>query len=457
MAEPEERLGDGGPGRLYLLVFERGSSWMFELPCRGDVVIGRGADVELRLSDPSVSRRHAVARVHPDGVVVDNLGQDGTLVNGERILRGCRLRVGDTLRICDAMLVLYESALPGPAPAPVVSASDLARGGLAVFGTRKIGRRTVTIADPAMIRLYSLIDRLAAVDLPILICGETGSGKELAATAVHERSPRGDGPLVAVNCAAIPETLLESELFGYERGAFSGAVAAKAGLFEAASGGTLFLDEIGDLPLSVQGKLLRVLETRRVTRIGDIREREVDVRLVAATNRDLQDEVVRGRFRKDLYYRLSGGTLVVPPLRERMNELPLLAQALLSDARARAGTRPMSLAPEAIAELSRHAWPGNVRELKNVMEYLAAAHPETTLGAAHVAARLELRAAPANPWPRAHGEFQPIADELRELETRRMREALEATGWNQTRAAELIAMPVRTFFAKVKQYGLMKR
>jgi transcriptional regulator with PAS, ATPase and Fis domain len=202
---------------------------------------------------------------------------------------------------------------------------------------------------------------------------------------------------VAVNCAAIPETLLESELFGYERGAFSGAVAAKAGLFEAASGGTLFLDEIGDLPLSVQGKLLRVLETRRVTRIGDIREREVDVRLVAATNRDLQDEVVRGRFRKDLYYRLSGGTLVVPPLRERMNELPLLAQALLSDARARAGTRPMSLAPEAIAELSRHAWPGNVRELKNVMEYLAAAHPRRPWVRRTWPPRLELRAAPANP------------------------------------------------------------
>jgi len=164
-----------------------------------------------------------------------------------------------------------------------------------------------------------------------------------------------------------------------------------------------------------------------------------------------------GRFREDLYYRLSGVTISVPPLRARKEDITRLAERIARNAAETQGRTPPTFAPDAMDLLYRHAWPGNVRELKNVMEYLAAAHPESTLGAAQVAARLELRAAPANPWPRAHGEFQPIADELRELETRRMREALEATGWNQTRAAELIAMPVRTFFAKVKQYGLMKR
>ena len=579
---PEGTRGEDTAGRFYLLVFERGSSWMYELPQSGQVIIGRSTDVDLRLRDNQVSRRHAVVRVTAAGAELEDLkSQNGTFLNGERISGPRALQLGDTLRVCGvtlafyasephnqatqlvdaarfrerledeieralrthrsfAMMALHASGMHPGEPAdeatvsralgrldvaawsapgellvllPEVPAEEVAAaanrllstlavawpdarvgyalcpvdgcdaGGLIAgtraaahasspgtaaavatsFGTRQIRGRTVVIADPAMMRLYALIDRLAVVDLPILLHGETGAGKELAAGAIHERSARHAQPLIAVNCAAIPENLLESELFGYERGAFSGAVSAKPGLFESADKGTLFLDEIGDLPLGVQAKLLRALETRKVTRIGDIREREVDVRLVAATNRDVRLEVKQGRFRRDLYHRLSGASLHVPPLRERTRELPLLAQRLLDEARSRTGAVPMEISPDAIDVLLAHTWPGNVRELKNVMDYVAAAHPEPVLAAVHVRLRIEASAdlpsrppSAATPPPPTPGPPRPLSEELRELEIRRMRESLEATGWNQTRSAEMLGIPVRTFFAKVKQYGLKR-
>ncbi|MCX5746855.1 MAG: sigma 54-interacting transcriptional regulator [Proteobacteria bacterium] len=263
--------------------------------------------------------------------------------------------------------------------------------------------------------------------------------------------------MVSLNCAAIQDTLVESELFGHEKGAFSGAVAAKAGLLEAASGSTLFLDEVGELAPMTQAKLLRVLETQRVTRVGDVRERPVDVRVVAATHRDLEADIVAGRFRQDLYFRLSGATLHLPPLRQRTRELPLLAAAFLDDACRRNGRNMMTISAAAMTALAAYGWPGNVRELKNLMQYIAAAHVEAVVTADHVAARLDRGARPAREVPRVPVEpmaFRPLADELRELEIKRIAEALEATGGNQTRAAGLLAMPVRTFFEKAKQHGL---
>src|SRR5262249_34590819 len=205
-----------------------------------------------------------------------------------------------------------------------------------------------------------------------LITGETGSGKELVATAIHTLSQRGGRPLISLNCAALHDTLVESELFGYEKGAFAGAKAAKAGLIESASGSTLFLDEVGELAPALQTKLLRVLESNRVTRVGDVREREVDIRFVAATNRDLEADVTEGRFRRDLFFRLSAATLHLPPLRERPRELALLATAFLDDACRHAGRTAMRISDEAMAVLLAHSWPGNVRELKNLMQYVAA-------------------------------------------------------------------------------------
>jgi transcriptional regulator with GAF, ATPase, and Fis domain len=331
-----------------------------------------------------------------------------------------------------------------------------------------------------MQRIYELIKRLARSTLPILIQGETGVGKELAAAAVHAYSMRAGGPFVSINCAAIPEHLAESELFGHERGAFTGAVTAKPGQLEVASHGTVFLDEIGELPLAVQAKLLRVLETGELQRVGDLKQRAADIRIVAATNRDLAAEVEAGRFRRDLFFRLCAAQVVLPPLRDRPRDLALLANRMFDAACRRLHRRPLALTVAATQALFLHRWPGNVRELKNAMDYAAAAVPDTTVevdvhhlppavAAAARAAELSapepapgapLTAGPAQPSaaPEPTGDasrtFRPIEDEIRELERTRMIEALAATGGVQNRAAELIQMPLRTFVTKLKRYAI---
>ena len=238
--------------------------------------------------------------------------------------------------------------------------------------THTFDGRDVVLADPAMLRIYALLRRVAVSDLPVLLTGESGTGKDLAALALHHWSRRASAPLVVLNCAALPDSLVESELFGYEKGAFSGAAQAKPGRLESAQGGTVFLDEVGELTAATQAKLLRVLEAKRITRLGDTRERAVDIRLVAATNRDLEAEVQKGTFRRDLYFRLSAAKVALPPLRERPRELPVLARRFLDEACARLGFPGRQWSAAALRRLSAHAWPGNVRELKNVVEYLAA-------------------------------------------------------------------------------------
>jgi two-component system, NtrC family, response regulator AtoC len=323
-----------------------------------------------------------------------------------------------------------------------------------------LGSSSVLVADPIMIRLYELIERLAPSPLTVLIAGETGCGKELVAHALHQFSPRASRRLVAVNCASFNESLLESELFGHEKGAFTGAAATKEGVFEASDGGTIFLDEVGEMPASLQAKLLRVLETRHITRVGDTKERAVDLRVVAASHRDLLKDVSAGRFREDLFFRLSGATVWLPPLRDRPRELPLLARRFLTEACQRAGRPELVLTAGALARLGAHRWPGNVRELRNVMEYMAATIPEGVVEAWHISARLTGASAvvlakgeSAEPEPAVQG-FRPLAEEIRDLEKRRMLEALESSGWNQTRAAGILQMPLRTFVTRFKQLDL---
>jgi two-component system response regulator AtoC len=342
----------------------------------------------------------------------------------------------------------------------------------------ELGEREVVLADPAMVRLYDLVRRLARSDLPILIQGETGVGKELAAAAVHTFSTRATGPFVSINCAAIPEALAESELFGHERGAFSGAVASKPGRLELGSGGTVFLDELGELPLAVQAKLLRVLESGELMRVGDVKVRTADIRLVAATNRDLAAEVEAGRFRRDLFFRLGAAQIVLPPLRDRPRDLALLARQLADDACARLGRSPVTISVAATQALFLHRWPGNVRELRNAMDYACAAMPDTSdeLELWHLPAPVAAAVTSAAPSgeptlalgtaPRMaaapalalgtgdHRGFRPIADEVRDLERQRMIAALAATAGVQNRAAELIDMPLRTFVTKLKRYGI---
>jgi len=346
------------------------------------------------------------------------------------------------------------------------------------FRTVEIGERSAVVADEAMLRLFELVRRLAAGHLPVLVTGETGTGKDLVAAAVHHFSARAAGPLVTVNCAALQETLIESELFGHEEGAFSGAVATKLGRMEAAHGGTVLLDEVGELAPSVQAKLLRALETGRFTRVGGVEERQVDVRLVAATNRDLRQASERGEFRMDLYYRLGAATVWIPPLRDRRREIPLLAQLFLAEACAPAERPPMTISDGAMHRLMDHEWRGNVRELLHTMQYLATATRGTEVEDRHVADCLRMSeqgvaappipasptAEPQHERPRADASssdepaipatFRPIKQEVRELERKRMQEALAAAHGNRTRAAALIEMPLRTFVTKFRLYGL---
>ncbi len=343
--------------------------------------------------------------------------------------------------------------------------------------TRDVGGRTVVLVEPSMVRLYALIERLAKSDLPVLVEGETGTGKEHAASALHAWSPRAKGPLVTVNCAALPESLAESELFGHDKGAFSGAVSAKIGLLEAAHGGTLFLDEVGELSLSVQSKLLRALETRSIVRIGETRVRPVDVRFVTATHRDLHADVAAGRFRQDLLYRVGAASVVLPPLRDRRREIPVLARAFLTAACVRLAREPLTLDPQIMQHLLEHAWPGNVRELRNVMDFLAATalgpiaqpwelpslvqgHNRESIRATPLESTEAVSAMAARPSAESGHEtpsFRTLAEEIRVLERTRIREALSLARGVQTRAAELLGMPVRTLFAKLRVHGLDAR
>jgi transcriptional regulator with GAF, ATPase, and Fis domain len=327
-----------------------------------------------------------------------------------------------------------------------------------------IGPHDIVLADPAMIRIYELARRLARSDLPILIQGETGAGKELAAATIHQASGR-RGELVSINCAAIPDMLAESELFGHDKGAFTGAVSTKPGQLEMADGGTVFLDEIGDLSPRIQAKLLRVLETKELTRVGDVKPRPTNIRVVAATNRNLEADVETGRFRRDLFFRLAAAQLVLPPLRDRPRELSVLAHQMLDDACTGLGRTQVGISVAAMQALYLYRWPGNVRELKNAMRFAAAALPDSSLEidtwhlpssvTSTASAADTPKSAPRESMPASNGRpFRPIADELRELERCRIVEALAATNGIQNQAAALIEMPLRTFVTKLKRYAI---
>ncbi len=302
--------------------------------------------------------------------------------------------------------------------------------------------------NPAMLELYDRIHRVAHLKTTVLVLGESGTGKELVARAIHADSGRAEKPFVAVNCGALPETLLESELFGHVRGAFTGAVSEKAGLFEQADTGTLFLDEVGEMPASLQVKLLRVLQEGEVRRVGGATTRSVDVRVVSATSRNLELDVADGRFREDLFFRLNVFTLTIPPLRDRLDDLPMLTEHLLHECAARIGrTTTPHLKPEGLRQLMAHTWPGNVRELENVIERgLVLCDGEL----------LDESCLPLS------GDHDLTADDSdlsikkaeRTMEHDLIRKALARTGGNRTHAARLLEISHRALLYKLKEYGL---
>ena len=319
---------------------------------RTPLVLGSGDGCDVVLHDRTVSRFHCEITVDAGHLVVRDLGSaNGTTVDGVRVL-AAHLRSGATLVLGTTKLVF--DGVGEPVRVPLARASR--------FGSL-VGLSTVMRAT------FALLERAASSDAAILLSGETGTGKEGAAESIHAASRRAEHPFIIVDCGAIPPQLLESELFGHEKGAFTGATASRAGAFEAAHRGTLFLDEIGELPIDLQPKLLRALERKHVKRVGSTAYADVDVRIVAATNRDLRAEVNDGRFRSDLYYRLAVVEVRMPPLRERTEDLGLLVDAVLEGlGAARAPQADALRSKEFLAELGRHPWPGNVRELRNHLE-----------------------------------------------------------------------------------------
>jgi len=311
--------------------------------------------------------------------------------------------------------------------------------------------RGIVAESPAMKAVIKDAYRVAASDANVLLTGESGSGKEVVALFIHQNSPRKDGPMVAVNCAAIPPTLLASELFGHERGAFTGAVARREGRFRAAHRGTLFLDEVGDIPLEVQGAVLRAIETGRVTPVGSDREMEVDYRLVAATNRDLVQDVEMGRFRRDLYYRLNVIAIEIPPLRERPEDILPLARLFLG----RSSSEGKRLSRAAARALTAHNWPGNVRELANAMEYARLLCPSEVVLPEHLPPAVREAAARAviDSGKRDSAEGADLRT-LEEAEIEAIRRALEETRGNRTRAAQLLGITRRGLIYKLKRFGL---
>jgi len=305
--------------------------------------------------------------------------------------------------------------------------------------------------DPEVLEILSLVDRAAATDATVLITGESGTGKELLARRVHVHSPRKDGPFVTVNCAAIPESLAESELFGHEKGAFTGAQRRHLGRFEQAGGGTLFLDEVGELPEPVQAKLLRTLEERMIERVGGSAPLPVDLRLVAATNRDLEERVRAGEFREDLFFRLNVVSVELPPLRRRPADVALLVPALLSSTAQRLRVPSRELSPEALTVLERHSWPGNVRELRNVLERALVVATGTRITPEDLP---RLEAARTGTLTDVGDRETPGSLSLEHRERQAILDALHQCGGHRERAAELLGISVRTLYNRLKEYGI---
>lgn len=565
----------GGPGRsvaangeAYVLqVFLPEHVLRFPLPSSGDLRVGRSADAEIRLPDPSVSRRHAIFRWTNNGLwLEDERSRNGTYVNMHEVER-IKVRLGDQItfgnivgtvhaaselgrfrsvaceeihRLIDSeiersrrvneqfSLVMFkatgcqrhlstwiecvdrelgaadvlaafgtESALilmPHTSDAAVarmaarVSASPAVRVARVVHATisypgskgradelieeisRRIEKETcppnralpsagaVIVRSESMRRVYHLAERIAKSDATALIQGETGVGKELIAEFIHENSHRSGGPLIRVNCGAIAPTLIESTLFGHERGAFTGADSLRKGLFEAADGGTLFLDEIGELSAAAQAALLRVIETGSLTRVGGTVEVRVDVRVLAATHRDLHAATESGHFRADLLYRMTTLIIEVPPLRERVEEIVPLARSFLEHSNRAHDRSVQDLTAEVVELLERHTWPGNVRELRNAMERAVVMARTDVIEVGELPPTISLpessRTGMANLVHPDGATALSFKDRIRTIESRLMIDALLSCDGNKTAAARRLNMPLRTFMSKWAAYDL---
>ncbi len=389
-----------------------------------DVTIGSGAGQDLRLTDPCVSRHHCVIRVGDEGLICEDLeSTNGTMVAGHRV-KSAIVAPGDSITIGETVLAveLLDDTISEP-----LSHNEH-------FG-RVLGRSC------GMRRLFALLERVASTDATILIEGETGTGKSAIAEAIHASSPRAQRPFVVVDCGALPRDLLESELFGHERGAFTGAVESRVGLFESANGGTILLDEIGELPLDLQPKLLRTLERRVIRRVGSNHETPIDVRIITATHRDLRCAVNQKTFRSDLWYRLNTVRIVVPPLRERRDDIAMLVAAFYRELLADPAASPPT---ELVRTMMRGVWRGNARELRSAVERSLIGVPEIE----------------QEPAIEAHAELSFKLAKNRatsDWEKRYLAELLPAHDGNVTRAARAAKMNRSHLSELVHRHGLVVR
>jgi DNA-binding NtrC family response regulator len=414
-----------------------------------ELTIGRAAPADLQLSDPSLSRTHAHVRREGNAVAIKDLGSRNGVLVGGRPVDQVVLRAGDTAVLGSVMLSIQVLEAPVHRAAREPQRPQASAGG----GPTQPGRVEVIRKSPAMVELQRVVERVAQRTIPVLLLGETGTGKELVARELHDCGPRRGRPFVVVNCAAIPDGLIESTLFGWKRGAFTGADRDRPGAFEQARGGTLFLDEVGELSLPAQAALLRVLDSKRVCAVGDVHEIEVNTRVVAATHRDLCAMHAQGTFRLDLHHRLNALTLQLPALRERREEIPLLAEHFLLRFALESGSAVRHIAPDAMARLTAHDWPGNVRELRNAIERAVALADSVTIGVCDLPAALRGERAqgeePVVSGPTAGKLGDGLRAELRGFEATLIRSALERTSGSRRDAARLLGLPLRTFERKL--------
>jgi two-component system response regulator AtoC len=440
---------------LVAIVSSSSGGIILPIPERSPFIVGRGADCEIAISDVSVSRRHLRVSVGDDLRVEDLASANGTSYEGHRLppYEETVIELGRALTVGSVTVFVHAAqaiVAPGRAAGP------------GVLFTPPV---VEIVRDEASKRIYAMIPSIAPSPLSVLLFGETGVGKEVYADALHRASRRAHKPFLKLNCAALPESILEGELFGYERGAFSGAVVARPGLFEAAHEGTVFLDEVGELPLHTQSKLLRVLESGEVLRLGARSATKIDVRFIAATNRDLRAAMERGEFRSDLFYRLEGIRVEIPPLRERPEDVVALAEFFLARLAGRMGLVAPQLSADARVVLTDYAWPGNVRELRNTIERALVMNAEAeflTESDLVLHAPESIRPAPASDH-RATVRLSSTDDarsstslrsSLDEVEEKAIREALAKTNGNQSAAARLLGIGRHALIKRIEAYGI---
>jgi two-component system response regulator AtoC len=442
---------------LYLVAFAKIGVRVVPVPADSTMTVGRSPECDVQLDHSALSRRHFSVHEGRPARVTDLGSANGTRASGVQLPahQPRPIELGHLIEAGGILFMLRDRNPLADLAGPPRSAAQLSKEALL---------QAVVVEDPAMGRLHQLVDMVARSTMPVLVIGETGVGKEIVSTAVHARSLRAEQPLVRINCAALPETLLESELFGFERGAFTGASQSKRGLIESADGGSFLLDEIGEMPLTTQAKLLRVLESGEITRLGALRPRTVDVRFIAATNRHLPSLVSEGKFRRDLYYRLAGITIPIPPLRERRVEIARLAELFLASTNRLAQRPPATLSADALDILERHSWPGNVRELKNVVEravtisWGGTIRPEHLLldPVMHEGASLR----PSDPPPLGAPSVEPSRGRLLRMDAETERKlivrALEEAAGNQGRAAEALGISRRTLLTRLDEHGVKR-